>query len=260
LKNGFSPKKQRERNEHIMPRGIRNDTSIIIEKIASRLCDRAEYEIERYCLAEGIRFDDLAAAYAGAATERFGAILHSPQQWGLRDQLQVRMETVQVHPMELPALEGSRHSRENGAALEATAQARTHPGEKVRLNKDGTPRRNYWDDMTPEQRSKEMKRRMRKWSPEAKTKWAAGGKTLKTVKSKTAKSAKGRFSPEGLERIREAAKHRWAKQKAAAKHAAKKKRTNPPDKQKVYQARYEAKKNGLPAPPLPNQEMPTVTQ
>jgi hypothetical protein len=75
-----------------------------------------------------------------------------------------------------------------------------------------TAMKSWWADKTPEERRREMARRRRKWTPEAKAKWMkkGGKRKTKTPKAKLAK-------------------------------------------QKIYQARSVAKKNGHPLPPLPKE-------
>jgi hypothetical protein len=67
---------------------------------------------------------------------------------------------------------------------------------------------------------------------------------------------KSRFSRKGLAKIRAGIKARWAREKAKAKPKTKskakaKKASNDPQKQRIYAARHQAKKEGKPLPPLP---------
>lgn len=67
-------------------RGLKHGSNIGIEKIIDRALDRAEYELERYCLSIGWRFDELAAAYVSAAAQRFGSGVHAGWE-GVQDQM-----------------------------------------------------------------------------------------------------------------------------------------------------------------------------
>lgn len=262
-------------------RGFKHGPNIDIIKIANRLCDRAEFEIERYCLAVGFRFDDLAAAYAGVATERFGSVLHSPRERSVRGQVQsMRVETAEVHQVELPALEGPRHSQDAGDALEAPAQVQGHRGEAV-----ATKKRNPWEKFnTPEKRRKEALRRMSlrkdamaqkmmgKKKPKEQTKRDKQLQDLYLARSKAKKLGlpipplpKHPLTPEE-KRAKDRERHREyrAAVKTAAKkaveakgrHGGSKRRFTPEEqaaKMKVYHERERAKKKGLPPPPLPSE-------
>jgi hypothetical protein len=106
-------------------------------------------------------------------------------------------------------MEGAGESHGRGTRTRGQLAARSGTGSPTPHQVKGSvAQKKYWGDKTPEERSKEMARRRRKWSPEARAKWKGGGK----------KKTKARVN-----------------------------------KQKLYQARHEAKKNGSPLPPLPKE-------
>ena len=97
----------------------------------------------------------------------------------------------------------------------------------------------YWQGMTPEQRSKEMARRRSKWSKKALAKWSGG------------RPAKGNLTAAKKKRLE---KDRLRKQRERAE--AKTTRSNRDmSKQRIYVARHNARLQGKPLPPLPDEKV-----
>jgi len=241
-----------------------------------------EFELAGLCGAikeRIILFSAETGASANWTAARLSAFL-SPQGQGLLDHLPaVRQETTggrgAVEPL---ALADHAHSSPARPTIDAEPKpSKVNP---------------YWQGMTPEQRSKEIARRRSKWSKKALAKWSGG----KPAKGNLTAAKKKRLEKDRLRKQRERAEakttrsnrdmskqriyvarhnarlqgkplpplpdEKVAKKKSgktnvfgdvfvAPKVAAKKPWTPPPQKQSIYQARSQARKNGKPLPPLP---------
>lgn len=213
--------------------------AVNFELAIAHLHGRVEQQIQQLAAEVGISANRIASGLAA---------LLSPSWQGVFNNLPaVRGEAPGARRgMEPLALAVHAHSGEAQPSAKAQPATREIPA--------------YWAAMTPEQRSAEVKRR------------AQLGRKNKLKKDMAANKAAGagqpalkkaRFSPEGLKAISEATKKRWAKIREQAKKQAKKPAKQAKnhgiknlDKQKVYQARYEARKAGQQLPPLPPKPAP----
>jgi hypothetical protein len=184
----------RERTEISMPRGIKNGSNI----------DTALQELFGGIKIQCVFFAAEVGVSANWVAERISTLL-CPQREGFQYHLsELREETPGIgRAMEPLALAVHAHRGGTPSTIEAQPKPRKA--------------HSYWDGLTPEERSKEMKRRMKKWRPESKNKWSKKGHPRKPAKGKK-------------QTLDEAQKL---------------------EKQKIYAARSLARKEGKPLPPLP---------
>ena len=98
----------------------------------------------------------------------------------------------------LAEVEGARQSHGGVARTRRQLAAGKRTG-KAAPDKVSEGQKKYWADMTPEERSKEMARRRRKWSKASLAKWQRGGKPKQKKKSITAiYMARARAKKKGL--------------------------------------------------------------
>lgn len=110
-------------------------------------------------------FADSIGAPRELFTEGVGQLLPAVGQWGSNP----------VPRMRVSAPKGIKLGR----PVEATGHTQEHPKPSVtKPNKQ----KFYWAKMTPEQRSAEMARRRKKWSPEALAKWSHKGRRTREAK------------------------------------------------------------------------------
>ena len=165
-----------------MRKGTTNERSI--EIAIAHLHGRIENQIEQFSAGFGIQANWVAARISDLLSPEGTRIQHHMST--------VRIETTGMdRELEPLALAIDAHSSETPTATQA---GRKTGGSRA-----------YWTKMTPEQRSAEMKKRLNKWSPQAKEKWSKKAK-MKTKQQK--------------------------------------------ERQVLYQARSDARKRGLPLPPL----------
>lgn len=127
---------------------------------------RIEREIEAFAAS--------LALPAVALTSRLGALL-----LGLDERDAHRLPDVSMDARQggrvLAEVESAGQS--HGGVAQSRGQLTAGNGTgKAATNK---VRRNYWANKTEEERIKEMARRRRKWTPEARAKWKSGGKPAK---------------------------------------------------------------------------------
>lgn len=118
-------------------------------------------------------------------TQRVGALLLGQGQWtgdrlpsvpSRRSALDSRQRSIPV-----AALESAIESHGGGAQSRLILPAPS-PGTSEAPTRQMTAQQQYWASKTPEQRSAEMRKRMKKWSPTAKAKWQGTGKGKKKLK------------------------------------------------------------------------------
>lgn len=197
-----------------MPRGTNHDSNL---DFAVRIFTAAiEERIVLFSAEVGVS--------AHWVAQRVAALL-SPPGAGLLDQL--------------PAVRGA-PAGIRGTVEPLALAVHAHIGEAPpAVEAQPKPRRKstYWDKLTPEERAKEMARRLRKskWG-KPKTKAGLRAKSLKSKANGHGKAVKsGKKAPLMLNE----------RQKA--------------EKQKIYVARSLARKQGLPLPPLPPKLQPSPT-
>lgn len=124
-----------------------------LEKAIAYIHGRIAIQIETFAQSLGLPASDLAAR---VGTLLFGQTGREPL--GPEDRMPF------MH----------RETAKGGKTVEPLAVAsRTRSKAPVKAQ---SKIKNYWANMTPEQRQAEMKRRQRKWSPEAKAKWRKEGR------------------------------------------------------------------------------------
>lgn len=130
-----------------------------------------EAKVETYANANGL---NLQLLLEELATE----ILRSVGQGRGEDSLPSVRNTPSQPFVERSQVEVGKHAqrRSTRALLETSSKPSQTAGTTRTVSKVGSG--GYWAKMTPKQRSNEMKRRMLKWSPEAKKAW--GKKRVKS--------------------------------------------------------------------------------
>src|SRR4051812_16515755 len=158
-----------------MPKGRRridesNEQEQRVRDAANILYGRLGAEIEFYAHSKAINAVEL--------TTWVGALLLSAGEW-TRDHVSVLSESMEAREGRGPAstLESSREShggrtprgRDQGTRTDATRKTSKTAAREV--NPRGSGVKAFWAAMTPAQRSREMKKRQKKWSAEALAKW-----------------------------------------------------------------------------------------
>jgi len=206
-----------------MPRGHENGTNI--DFAIAHLHGRIEQQIQQFSAETGISSHRVA--------ERISTLLSPARAWVLDHMPPVQREAPGIHrPLEPLALAVDAHSSE------------TQPAVKTRRGYTGKKVHPYWSKMTPEERAEEMQRRLLVAAKNKKNRKLALAKAeqrARASKSQTNSHAKATApapkKPAPKKQPLNTVPVLTAEQRAA--------------KQRIYQARSTARKEGKPLPPLP---------
>ena len=117
----------------------------------------------------------------------------------------------------------------------------------------------YWQGMTPEERSREMARRRRKWSKQALAKWKGGGNTKGGKPKKRVKNPDNERVYAARRRAKMTGKPipplPGEKRKSKVVNVPPSKQNRDMSKQRIYVARHNARLQGKPLPPLPGEKV-----
>lgn len=143
-----------------MPRG---DHDRNFEFAIAQLYGQINIQIVQFAASVGVQADRVA--------ERLSELLSPERSRVLHHLSAMRQDTTGVHrSVESVEVVVDAHRKQPSLAIAASAETRkAHP---------------YWSKMSPEERSREMKRRQKKWSKEAKAKWTGNKTTNPKVKAK----------------------------------------------------------------------------
>lgn len=160
------------------------------------------------------------------------------------------------------SVESSEQARNNGAQNNRSGNSQDAPGQMMALPEPKAKRGNskikkYWAAMTPQQRAAEMAKRLSKRED------LTSGQRKQLASLRT--SAAGKLTPEKRAENRERQRKLRAAQKAGVKPVGRNgkamlSKEERAAKQRIYQARNVAKRQGLPVPPLPGKERAVEVQ
>jgi hypothetical protein len=244
-----------------MPKGIQHGSSLDYDYAVSQFYGRIQERIVLFAAETGISAHWVAERLATLLSppgERIFDHLPSlrPEAAGPRRELEPLALAEHAHSGQASdahqarraggddetPVKQSRVSPKGKKAIAKAQKARWAKQKKTKVEVAPSKIVAYWANMTPQERSKEMARRRRKWTPEALAKWKGveyKAKVKAKVKAKaTTKKPSGKTTPRR-------GNHKMLD--AEAKKA----------KQQIYQMRHEARKNGAALPPLPP-KLPSV--
>lgn len=133
----------------------------------AQLYGQINIQIQQFAATVGVQASRIA--------ERLSELLSPERERVFNHMSAMRVETTGVHrTMESMEMVVNAHSGKTPLGLEAGRETR-----KANSHRKVGPR-SYWAALTPEQRSKEMRKRMKKWKPESRARWSKPAKDAKT--------------------------------------------------------------------------------